>query len=96
MPYDTGVMQKNPGAPGEVRDVLTDILRHGAPQLLAQAIETEKDPKIGRQCINAKAETVAEKPSFRAAFKARRCLVIALGSTNGRFRERRSSLCGSV
>ena len=38
-----------------------------------------KDPKIGHQCINAKAETVAEKPSFRAAFKARRCLVMATG-----------------
>lgn len=38
-----------------------------------------KDPKIGNQCINAKAETVAEKPSFRAAFKTRRCLVIATG-----------------
>ena len=38
-----------------------------------------KDPKIGYQCINAKAETVAEKPSFRAAFKKRRCLVIATG-----------------
>ena len=41
MHYDTGVTQKNPGAPGEVRDALTDILRHGAHQLLAQAIETE-------------------------------------------------------
>ena len=38
-----------------------------------------KDPKIGNQCINAKAETVSEKPSFRAAFKKRRCLVIADG-----------------
>ena len=38
-----------------------------------------KDPKIGNQCINAKAETVAEKPSFRSAFKKRRCLVIANG-----------------
>ena len=38
-----------------------------------------KDPKIGNQCINAKAETVAEKPAFRAAFKKRRCLVIADG-----------------
>ncbi|MEO6308774.1 MAG: SOS response-associated peptidase [Nitrospiraceae bacterium] len=38
-----------------------------------------KDPKIGNQCINAKAETVAEKPSFRSAFKKRRCLVVADG-----------------
>lgn len=38
-----------------------------------------KDPKIGHQCINAKAETVAEKPSFRSAFKKRRCLVVATG-----------------
>lgn len=37
------------------------------------------NPKIGAQCINAKAETVAEKPAFRAAFKKRRCLVIADG-----------------
>ena len=38
-----------------------------------------KDDKDGARCINAKAETVAEKPSFRAAFKARPCLVPADG-----------------
>ena len=38
-----------------------------------------KDPAIGNRMINARAETAAEKPSFRAAFKRRRCLVIADG-----------------
>jgi putative SOS response-associated peptidase YedK len=38
-----------------------------------------KDPKIGNKLINAKAETLFEKPSFRAAAKARRCLVLADG-----------------
>jgi putative SOS response-associated peptidase YedK len=38
-----------------------------------------KDPKIGNSLINARAETIAEKPAFRAAFKRRRCLVLADG-----------------
>jgi putative SOS response-associated peptidase YedK len=38
-----------------------------------------KDPAIGNRMINARAESVAEKPAFRAAFKARRCLVPADG-----------------
>jgi len=38
-----------------------------------------KDPSIGNRMINARAETLAEKPSFKNAFKRRRCLILADG-----------------
>jgi putative SOS response-associated peptidase YedK len=37
------------------------------------------DPKIGNRMINARAESVAEKPSYRSAFKRSRCLIVADG-----------------
>ena len=38
-----------------------------------------KDPSIGTRLINARAETLAEKPSFRGALKYHRCLIFADG-----------------
>ena len=38
-----------------------------------------KDPSIGNKLINARGETLAEKPSFRGGFKYKRCLILADG-----------------
>ena len=38
-----------------------------------------KDPSIGNRMINARAETITEKPSFKHSFRSRRCLVLSDG-----------------
>jgi putative SOS response-associated peptidase YedK len=38
-----------------------------------------KDPEIGIRLINARAETLAEKPSFRTSLKSKRCLIPSSG-----------------
>lgn len=38
-----------------------------------------KDMKMASRMINARSETLADKPAFRAAFKRRRCLIPATG-----------------
>jgi putative SOS response-associated peptidase YedK len=50
-----------------------DLLRWGLIPFWA------KDLSIGHRMINARAETVAEKPAYRVSFRKRRCLVIADG-----------------
>lgn len=46
-----------------------------------------KDPALGNRLINARAETVHEKPSFKSSFKNRRCLVPADGFYEWQTRE---------
>jgi len=64
-------------APSQVVPVV--LLQNGLPTLdilqwgLVPA--WADDPSIGQKLINARSETLAEKPSFRAAYKYRRCLI---------------------
>ncbi len=38
-----------------------------------------KEPDVGNRLINARGETLAEKPSFRGSYKYKRCLILADG-----------------
>lgn len=58
----------SPGAPRELA-----LVRWGLVPAWA------KDPEIGNRLINARAETIAEKPAFRGSLKRQRCLVVADG-----------------
>ena len=52
------------------------------------------DERIGYKMINARAETVDEKASFKNALKKRRCLILTDAFTSGKKKETRNSLSG--
>ena len=60
------------------------IVRHGGENWLERfhwglVPFWAKDISIGNKMINARSETITQKPSFRNAFKKRRCLILADG-----------------
>jgi putative SOS response-associated peptidase YedK len=68
------VVQRPGGGPQRPAEVEGTLLRWGLVPFWAS------DPKeIGVKTINARAETVAERPAFRDAFESRRCLILADG-----------------
>jgi putative SOS response-associated peptidase YedK len=56
-----------------------EVRRRLAPLTWGLVPSWAKDPSIGSRMINARVETVDEKPAFRKAFAARRCLLPADG-----------------
>lgn len=67
-------------APGQPVLVLPNNGRKNAEHYLWGLIPSwAKDPAIRSKLINARAETLIEKPSFRSAFRYRRCLIPADG-----------------
>jgi putative SOS response-associated peptidase YedK len=56
-----------------------EVRRRLAPLVWGLVPSWAKDPSIGSRMINARLETVAEKPAFRRAFSARRCILPADG-----------------
>ncbi|SHJ64051.1 Putative SOS response-associated peptidase YedK [Malonomonas rubra DSM 5091] len=69
-------------APGQnILAIRLNENRERAPALLFWGLipPWSKDRSISYKMINARAETVSEKPSFRVAYKSRRCLVPITG-----------------
>jgi len=67
-------------APGQANPVITNGAGRNIKAMKWGLIpHWAKDPKIAYKMINARSETVAEKPSYRDSFKNKRCLIPASG-----------------
>ncbi len=67
-------------SPGRTIPVVVDALKRKVEMYRWGLIPSwAKEMAIGNKMINARAETITEKPSFRSAFYRRRCLILADG-----------------
>jgi putative SOS response-associated peptidase YedK len=71
--YNIAPSQRAPVIRRNAQGLVVDELRWGLIP------EWSRDDSIGFSLINARSETLAEKPAFRGAFRSRRCLVLADG-----------------
>ncbi len=71
--YNTAPTQQVPAVTAQDGGRRLEMLKWGLIPFWAD------DPQVGSRMINARSETVSEKPSFRRAFKERRCLIPADG-----------------
>ena len=78
--YSNDLVKRYNVAPSQLALVMTDE-KPEALQLFKWGLipSWAKEPSIGNKMINAKSETIFEKPSFRNLIKKRRCLVISDG-----------------
>jgi len=71
-------------APEQISPTIPVIVRHkGGNEVPAHALGADpllgKDPTIGNRMINARAETLTEKPAFKHLVGSRRCMIPADG-----------------
>lgn len=59
--------------------IVRDCVRELVPMRWGLVPHWARDPRIGYRMVNARSETVADKPAFRNAFRRRRCLIPASG-----------------
>jgi putative SOS response-associated peptidase YedK len=73
------VMSRRDGSDDEPDDAKSAVARQLRVVKWGLVPSWAKDPSIGSRMINARSETLADKPAFRRAFAKRRCLVPADG-----------------